>query len=467
MNKKFLIFLKEIKNILQEIIKNAGTPYLVGGSVRDYILDRDIKDVDIEVHNIDLQVLENVLKKFGIIKLVGRQFGVLRLQNYDIDWSLPRKDSIGRKPSVEINPNMTIEMACKRRDLTMNAMAIDLSIVCKNNFEIKNLKIIDPYGGIQDIKEKKLRAVDTKLFLEDPLRFFRVMQFIGRFEFFPDAELNNLCKKMDLYDQATGVPIAKERIGDEIKKLFLKSKRPSLGFRWLQEIDRLREIFPEIYNLIGVKQRPDYHPEGDVFEHTMQALDLAAIFENYNDNDEKYMIMLGVLCHDLGKVVVTDEELHAKGHCEQGVPLSKKLLKRFTQDQSLINAVCKIVHYHMQPFLLLKQKSKLNAFKRLALKIAPQINLRQLALANLFDVQGRGLNGASLANKYLDILENFLKKAEQAQVIHGPEKPVLFGRHLMDVVAPGPKMGALLKKAYLIQIEEGIKDIEALKKRVL
>ncbi|MCF7899550.1 hypothetical protein K9L05_02780, partial [Candidatus Babeliales bacterium] len=253
MNKNFL---NEIKDIIKEIIKYGGTPYLVGGSVRDYVLKRDIKDVDIEIHNLSLDKLEECLKKFGRIKLVGKQFGVLRLHNYDIDWSLPRKDSIGRKPIVQIDPNMTIEMACKRRDLTMNAMAIDLSFVCNDNFDIKNLQIIDPYSGLQDIKNKKLRAVDTKLFNEDPLRFFRVMQFIGRFEFWPDSELNNLCKKMELKDQITGVIVAKERISEEIKKLFLKSQRPSLGFRWLQETDRLKEIFPEIYNLIGVQQRP-------------------------------------------------------------------------------------------------------------------------------------------------------------------------------------------------------------------
>src|SRR3989339_1428019 len=89
---KFFDVVKKLKPILQEIIKNGGKPYLVGGTVRDLVLRKEIKDIDIEVHVLSLENLENCLKKFGIVKLVGKKFGVLRLANYDVDWSLPRKD---------------------------------------------------------------------------------------------------------------------------------------------------------------------------------------------------------------------------------------------------------------------------------------------------------------------------------------------------------------------------------------
>lgn len=470
----FLSFLKKLLPILKGLIKNGGKPYVVGGTVRDLVLGCEIKDLDIEVHSICIENLEKVLKKFGKVKLVGKKFGVLRLGGYDIDWSLPRKDTKGRKPKVEIDPTMTIEEACRRRDLTMNAMAIDLSYFVDIDLEKKITKkslhkiIIDPYGGLKDIQNKKLRVVDKKLFLEDPLRFFRVMQFISRFEMEPDDDLNNLCSKMDLHDITTNKSLAKERIFEEIKKLCLKSKRPSLGFRWLKKIERLKEIFPELYSLVDIQQRKDYHPEGNVFEHTMQSLDATAQFFDFNNDEEKFLIMLGILCHDLGKSVTTDEKLSCIGHCEKGVPICKKFLKRITNNKFLIDAVCKFVLYHTRPGRLLDEKAKPKAYKRLALKLSPQIDMRQLALAALFDLQGRNPKGEEpLIEKYLDRFKEFLQKSQEAQVERGPEKPVLLGRHLLDIMPPGPKMGEILKKAYQIQIDEGIKDIEVLKDRVL
>jgi tRNA nucleotidyltransferase (CCA-adding enzyme) len=477
---KLSVFFKKIKDILpilDEIIKKGGVPYLVGGSIRDLVLNLDIKDMDIEVHKISLETLEKCLKKFGHVKLVGKKFGVLKLtdKKFDIDWSLPRKDTKGRKPKVKIDPNMTIKQACKRRDLTMNAMAIDLKFVTQNfkklskkTTKLNDLKILDPFGGLKDIRSKKLRTVDKKLFLEDPLRFFRVMQFIGRFEMQPDKNLNALCKKMDLYDITANAPLAKERIFEEIKKLFLKSTHPSLGFRWLDKIGRLQEIFPELYVLKKTKQRKNYHPEGNVFEHTMQTIDAGAVLNKYYNDEEKLMIMLGLLCHDLGKAVTTDKDLSCFGHDKAGVPIAKKLLKRITSDRKLINSVGKLVQYHTRPISLIKQKAKLKAYRRLAVNLAPELSIRQMAMTNLCDIRGRNAKGHEpLKGIYEDKFKEVLQKAEEAKSEHGPIAPVLFGRHLLDVIKPGPELGQLLKKAYKIQLENGIEDWKELKRKVL
>ncbi len=442
-----------VKKIVEEIDAQRGKTFLVGGAVRDLLLGLPTKDLDIEVHGLSIDHLLQILKKFGEVSLVGKAFGVLRLHGLDIDWSLPRADSSGRHPQVIINPNMSFEDAFKRRDLTINSMGIDL----------KTTELIDPWGGQEDLKNGILRAPDATLFVEDPLRLFRVMQFMGRFNMKPDAQLNEICSKMSL----KGISV--ERIEAEFDKLLLKSKRPSLGIRWLLEIGRLHEIFPELAATIGVQQEPEWHPEGDVFEHTMQAIDAAAVLD-YESPQEKLMALYGVLCHDLGKVTtsqVIDGRIRSLGHEDAGVPLAKSMLKRLTRRVELIDAVAKIVKHHMAPGQFPKNNAKLPAYKRLALKLAPEVNIELLAKVSLADKRGR--NGKSSLPLTDDIpeIQQFLEKASQAQVVYKPEDAVLLGRDLMDTVEPGPKMGALLKRAYEIQIDEGIKDKQELLKRIL
>lgn len=462
----FFDFLQKIQAPLAAIKAAGGVSYLVGGCVRDLILDRPLKDFDIEVHNLTIEQLEKILMQSNHVRLVGKKFGVLRIDHLDVDWSLPRKDSKGRKPEVTIDPFMTIQEACKRRDLSMNAMAIDLHTISSDIMK----SIIDPYGGLEDIKHKRLRAIDKDLFLEDPLRFFRVMQFIGRFEMQPDAHLNEICSSMSLWDSQTNTPLARERIFEEIKKLFLKSHRPSLGIRWLHSINRLQEIFPELYNLVGIMQAIEHHPEGDVFEHSMQALDAAAQLSYYGNNDpeEKFIIMIAALCHDLGKAVTTDEQFHAYGHEEKGVDLAYSMLKRITDDQKIIHMTKKLVRHHLAPFAFLRENASPKAYKRLASKLAPDVTLQQLVLVALADFQGRnGTSHEPLSDIGHDLYQAFLTQAQQAEVFHGPEMPVLLGRHLLDIIPPGQELGQLLKLAYHIQIEEGIKDPDILRQRIL
>ena len=449
----------KIKPVLKAIIEAGGTSYLVGGSVRDIVLEFPAKDIDIEIHNISLEDLEKCLAKFGPVKLVGKQFGVLRSNGLDIDWSVPRKDSKGRKPTVVIDPDMGIKEACRRRDITINAMAIDLGKILQNEVEL-----LDPFNGLDDIKSKTLHFVDEKLFYDDPLRFYRVVQFISRFEMQPDDALTNVCKKIDLEG------VAKERIYEELKKLMLRSQRPSLGLRFIQKIDRLKEIMPELYDLIGVQQPKEHHPEGDVFEHSMQSLDAAAVFDQYEDEYEKLIIMFASLCHDFGKPATTDEELHAIDHDKVGVDITAKFLKRFGADNFLIKAVKKMVRHHMMPFILLEQGSSLSAYRRLARKLEPEVSLRQLGIVALCDGLGRNPKSQKplpISQEYKELIEAYINKIREAEVEHSAQKQVLLGRHIIDIVPPGKEMGEILKAAYEIQIEEGITDVEELRKRVL
>jgi len=444
-----------VHDIISTLAEHGGRAFLVGGAVRDMVMRLPIHDLDIEVHGLTEHQLETVLKQFGPVSLVGKSFGVWRIHGLAIDWSLPRTDSSGRKPVVTTDPFMSIEDAARRRELTMNAMAFDLH----------TQELIDPFNGKKDIENKVLRTPDPSFFIQDPLRFYRVMQFISRFEMQPDDELNAMCTTMDI------AHISRERIEEEFKKLLLKSKRPSLGIRWLASLGRLQEILPELAATHNIKQNPQWHPEGDVFEHTMQAVDAAALIKEKYDNDfDKLILMYAALCHDLGKVTTTkviDGVIKSYGHENDSKKFTYTMLKRITHNTDLIRAVCSLVLYHMTPLQFTKSNAGLAAYRRLASKLDSQVNL--ITLLDLCVADKRGRNGIShepLITDFEDVAL-FRKKAESAGVLYGPIKPLLKGADIADTIAPGPEMGKILEKAYELQIERGIDGKEELKNLVL
>lgn len=444
--------------IIKAIDKAGGVAYAIGGAVRDILLQEikniplQIHDVDIEVHGLSYEQLEEILRNFGPVSFVGKSFGVLKLHGSQIDFALPRTDSAGRKPAVEINPFMGIEIALKRRDLTINAMAINL-----HTFEL-----IDPFGGCKDLQGGILRSPDITFFPEDPLRFFRVMQFIGRFEMYPNQELQNVCKNMDISQ------ISLERIENEFYKLVMMSKRPSLGIRWLENCGRLKEILPELYNTIETKQEHDWHPEGSVFEHSMQAVDAAARF-TYKDRNQRVIGLYAALCHDLGKVVTTiykDGRLRSPGHDEAGVPLSKKMLSRITSRKDILKIVPMLVKKHMQPANFVKLNAGIGAYKRLAAFFGTIVTIDQLVLVCYADRQGRNPESHIPFETLDPQITEFKRRAEEYGVLFGPEEPLLSGKDVVQYIEPGPKMGRLLDEAYNLQINENIRDKEELLKKI-
>lgn len=443
----------EIEPAVKQIADLSGIPYLVGGAVRDLLLQKPVHDLDIEVHHLTLDQVSDILSTQGPVSYVGKSFGVLKLHGSLVDWSLPRTDTSGRKPVVKLDPSMGIIEALKRRDLTINAMAINLI----------TYELIDPFHGFDDLQKGILRSPDIIFFCEDPLRFYRVMSFIGRFGFYPDAQLQTLCKKMDISD------VSVERIEYEFEKLLLKSKRPSLGIRWLVVINRLGDILPELVRTEQTQQNPRWHPEGNVFEHLMQTLDAATMLERGADFDN-LILRYAALCHDLGKVdttVLVKGVLKSPGHAEAGVPYAKSLLKRLTRNTRLIAAVASLVKYHMSPSQFISLGAKLAAFKRLALKLAPQTNLEMLAYLSLADRRGRNSQSSEPLKLTPQFFKKFLEKAERARSLREPEKPLLLGRDINDLVEPGPEMGHLLRYAYELQIESLIKNKEELRKKVI
>jgi len=471
-NRNFTKVSPNIQKSLQDIFKNfpeipaiidligsaGGQAYFVGGTVRDLLKSTTVNDIDIEVHYLSLEALADILSKFGIVNYVGKAFGILKLNSSKVDWALPRTDTSGRKPQVTIDPFLDIVEALRRRDLTINAMAINLV----------SLDLIDPFNGVLDLQNKILRSPDIAFFGEDPLRFYRVMQFIARFEAYPDDELNKACETMDISK------VSVERIEAEFKKMFLKSVNPSLGIRWLDKIGRLKEILPILYETKFTKQDPEWHPEGHVFEHLMQTLDATAlIVSNHNffeTEDDKLMLMYSGLFHDLGKISTTifkDGRIRSPGHAEAGAPLAKSMLKKITGNKKIIDSVCLLVKYHMLPGQFVKLQASLGAYRRLALKCKGHTNLHMLAFLTLADRRGRNAESYHPLTDDYEYVDTFIKNAKAAGVFESAQMPILKGKDISDLVNPGIGMGNLLKYAYKLQISQGILDKEKLRQKII
>jgi tRNA nucleotidyltransferase (CCA-adding enzyme) len=443
----------KVKKALELLSKHNATVYLVGGAVRDIVLGKQTKDIDFEVHGITLEQLDQLLRTFGHLNLIGKSFGVLRWEHSAIDWAIPRTDEAGRKPIVTLDPSMEITQALMRRDLTINAMAINMHTG----------ELVDPFNGLNDLKNKIARSPNPQFFTEDPLRFYRVMQFVGRFELEPDEALNTVCKSMDIS------AISQERIHGEFDKLFLYAAMPSRGIRWIEHIGRLPEVLPELAATVGVLQSPQWHPEGHVFEHIMEVLDAAAAL-HYENDEQKLTLVSAALCHDLGKPEATyieKERIRSTNHETIGLPRVKSLMKRITGNKKRIDAVMKLVEFHMAPGDYAENSSSAGAYKRLALKLAPQTSMYELALLATADLQGRNPEKGTPLTHMPEVVTKFLQKAEEYNILHGPQPAVVTGADLINYVGSSPLLGTILHRAYELQMNEGILNKEQLKKRVL
>ena len=293
----------EIANIIKE---NGGTLYLVGGAVRDEIMNRKVHDEDYCVTGIEKETFE---KLFPNAYKRGKSFGVYDIENKE--FALARKDKkIGKghkEFEVQNGKDITIEEDLARRDITINSIAK----------EVLTGKIIDPYGGIEDIQNKIIRAT-TDSFIEDPLRVYRVARFASQLNFAVEENTIKMMKKIKKELKT----LSPERVFTEFRKA-LKSDKPSVFFEVLKKANVLDVHFKEIYDLIGQTQPVEYHPEGDSYNHTMIVVDKSAIL---TDNVE---IRFSALVHDLGKGITPKEMLpHHYGHDKNGVKLVENLGNR-------------------------------------------------------------------------------------------------------------------------------------------
>ena len=432
------------KRIAESVKSFGGNTYYVGGFVRDRLLGIENKDVDIEVHGIEPDRLFLLLKDIGDPITFGKSFGVYSLRGEEIDIAMPRREhATGRGHrdfEVDVDPFIGTEAAAKRRDFTINSIMED----------VLTGEITDHFGGRDDLSAGTIRHIDADTFIEDPLRVLRAAQFAARFEFTIADETVELCRRIDIST------LSKERVEEELKKALLKADKPSLFFESLREMDQLDVWFPELERLIGLEQNPKYHPEGDVWIHSMEVTDRAAAFrEKVSD---PYSFMLLALTHDLGKIVTTEVSpkdgcIHAYGHETEGLSLAEAFVKRITNEKDVISYVKNMIPLHMKPNVAAYSKPSIKSTNRMFDEAAEPEDLIWFAMADKPVLAGDDpFTGDS------EFLFKRLRVYNETM-----SKPYVSGGDLIEAgLEPGENFGEILEYAHKLRLA-GIEKDSAMK----
>lgn len=431
---------------LEELTSAGGKVYEVGGTVRDRLLNRKVKDRDLLVTNLSINKLSELLKRHGRITFVGRSFGILKFspngeEDSVIDIAIPRKEiSTGtghRDFSVEFDPDIPVEIDLGRRDFTVNAMA----------FDIKNQIIIDPFNGKEDLKNMVLRHVFKEAFIEDPLRLLRAIQFSARFGLVIEPGTERAMKEnANLIRTISG-----ERIIEELKKL-MTAEKPSLGFKMMAEMGLLKHLLPELNATIGIAQ--EKQTGDDVFMHTMRVLD-ATRSDPEIDNRGDLELMFAALLHDIGKSKAQRylSEINRTvfyGHQIISARMAIKILNRLKCtiigiDPSI---VCKLIENHM---FETKSFYSDKAIRRFVSKIGKELIFKLMDL-RLADNRGGKYpkGGKGVAKLKKRITEEINRK-----VPFGPKDLAINGHDIMSLgVAEGPGIGKIISELVEIVLDD-------------
>jgi tRNA nucleotidyltransferase (CCA-adding enzyme) len=439
-----------IVNSIATAVRDAGGRALVvGGWVRDRLLqlpEPEKSNVDLEIFGLPADRLRALLEAFGRVEAVGESFQVYKIG--DVDVSLPRRDSkAGRGHRgflVSGDPDMSIAEAARRRDFTINAISWDPLTG----------EYFDPCGGRADLDRRLLRVVDPQTFGDDSLRVLRGVQFAARFVLSIETDTAALCRRTPLDD------LPPERIWGELEKL-LFAPRPSIGFALAMDLGVVPKLFPELQALAACPQEPEWHPEGDVWVHTLQVIDQARTRIDDLARPQQLAVMLGAVCHDLGKPATTqflEGRIRSLDHEEQGVGPAAALLDRLNVNSfdgyDVRRQVLGITAQHLKPGSWFKVRDEVGdgAFRRLAHKV----DLELLARVAKSDCQGRrpGVFDCTAMDWFLD-------RARALGVQHRPPEPILLGRHLLALgLTPGPRVGEILKAIYEQQMDGKVASLE-------
>lgn len=430
------------EEIAERVHALGGLAYYVGGYVRDRLLGRDSKDIDIEIHGITEDALIELLSDMGETASFGRSFGIHTLRGTGIDIALPRTErSTGqghRQFDVSVDPFIGTEAASSRRDFTINALMKD----------VLTGEILDYHGGREDLEKGIIRHVSDASFADDPLRVLRAASFASRLGFEIAEETASLCRSIDISQ------LSSERIEEELAKALLGSDSPSVFFEELRRMDQLSFWFPELEALIDLPQDPLYHPEGDVWVHTMEVIDRAAALRDKTDEPLSFMLLC--LCHDFGKAVTTElikGRYHAYQHEVKGIPVIESFLRRIVKEKSIRRYVTGMVPLHMRPNVAAFSKPSVKSTNRLFYEAASPGDLVYFAICDKPVLAGEeNFTGDS------DFLWERLSVFEATMA-----KPHITGKDLIEAgISPGEELGRLLDYALKLRLA-GIDKDQAMK----
>ena len=416
------------RTIVDRLRRRGHAAFLVGGCVRDLLLGRRPKDFDVATSARP----DELLQMFPFADQVGAHFGVVLVRENaaQVEVATFRSDlgyADGRRP-VAVHFEMDTQQDALRRDFTINALLMDPA----------NGEILDYAGGQADLDAKRIRAIGDPVarFREDHLRLLRAVRFAARLEFEIEPETFEAIRT-----QAPLIRnVAAERVRDEIGRI-LTEGGARRGFELLDETGLLREVLPEVAAMKGVEQPPKFHPEGDVWTHTLIMLE--------GLREPSLTLALGVLLHDVGKPATfrLAERIRFDGHVEKGIEIAHGLMSRLRFPNHVIEAVEALIGNHMKFMETPRMReSTLKRFMRL-----PDFE-EHMALHRLDCLSSHGHldNYEFVRRKQMEMPPEALKPA-----------PLLTGRDLIAAgYRPGPMFGIVLKEIEDAQLERRISSSE-------
>lgn len=388
-------------NSLMEIAeKRNESVFLVGGFVRDLILERKKNEMDFLIVGDGPSFAKELSLQLGVKEIsIFKNFGTahFRYQDYDLEFVGARKESYKRNSRNPIVTNGTLEDDLNRRDFTINTLAISLN---KNSFG----ELIDKFNGLNDIQNKLIKTPlePEKTFDDDPLRIMRAFRFASQLNFQVEETTFQAASKM-----AERLKIvSQERITDEFLKI-LSSPKPSVGLELLFKSGVMKVIFPEVHNLAGVEQRKDFHHK-DVFYHTCQVVD------NISKVTDNVWLRFAALMHDIAKPAtkrfVDGIGWTFHGHEDLGAKMMKNIFVRLKLPLTQLEYVEKLVRLHLRPIALVDEQVTDSAIRRLI--VAAGEDLEDLITLCRADITSKNINKV---NRYLENYEIVMQKVRDVK----------------------------------------------------